>query len=282
MPILDSDRARELGEINTEIQRLLKRLSRLMPEDDRAYLGQRLLNLTQRRRALFGEEEASSGEPARVGSCFQPPRSEEDQSSATPTVEKQKREPNRYEAYLLRLLQFQTIEELEAFLNGPSHPEKLATSEELEEQYQLAEREAEEEEEAYRTQKVLAKNRTKEKASRWKEPLWILSAVSTLFVLCGLAKMPYGYYMLLRTAVCLTAAYGFSKALDFESRLWLWVYGSIAVLSNPIFPVRLGNKGIWEIINIVTIVFFWIGSAKLTSIAGEEQKARNRVTSGLS
>ena len=50
----------------------------------------------------------------------------------------------------------------------------------------------------------------------------------------------YGYYMLLRTAICLTAAYGFSKALDLRRSFWLWVYGSVAVLSNPILPVRAG------------------------------------------
>ena len=110
----------------------------------------------------------------------------------------------------------------------------------------------------------------------------IICCLNSLFVLCGFAKMPYGYYMLLRAAVCLTAVYRFSKALDLESRFWLWVYGSIAVLSNTIFPVRLGNKGIWEIINIVTIVFFWIGAAKLNSIAGEKQVARKKVNSGLS
>ncbi len=83
-------------------------------------------------------------------------------------------------------------------------------------------------------------------------------AIATVGVLVGLADLPYGYYMLLRLGLC-----GGSLFLLLGANLVLqdwhrWALGSFAVLYNPVLPVRLGEKVIWVILNIATVVLFWV------------------------
>lgn len=87
-------------------------------------------------------------------------------------------------------------------------------------------------------------------------------AVATVAVVIGLADLPYGYYMLLRLVLC-----GISLFLLLGANLVLedwhrWTLGGLAVLYNPIFPVRLGEKGIWIVLNIITVVLFWMIQAR--------------------
>jgi hypothetical protein len=76
-------------------------------------------------------------------------------------------------------------------------------------------------------------------------------------VFIGLFRLPYGYYIVLRTIICIAAAYGFSAAWQIRSDKGRWVYGVVAVVYNPIFPARLGSKELWIAINVVTVVVFW-------------------------
>ena len=65
---------------------------------------------------------------------------------------------------------------------------------------------------------------------------WI-SIVAGVFLLLGILNIsPYEYYIMLRWVVCSIAiinAVGF-----YNSKLtgWVWVFGSLAFLFNPIFP----------------------------------------------
>jgi hypothetical protein len=61
----------------------------------------------------------------------------------------------------------------------------------------------------------------------------------------------------------LTAAYGFVKALNSISEPWKWIYGSAAILYNPLFPVRLGQKELWIGLNLVTLAILWYGRYSL-------------------
>jgi hypothetical protein len=91
---------------------------------------------------------------------------------------------------------------------------------------------------------------------------WQLLCACTLATLVGLFKLPYGYYIILRAAICIAAAFGFSLALQRRSDKWMWIYGAAAVLYNPVFPVRLGDKGFWVILNFTTIGVFWLAFAR--------------------
>lgn len=84
------------------------------------------------------------------------------------------------------------------------------------------------------------------------------AAVASIAVAFALASMPYGYYMLLRALLC-----GISLFLLLGSTLQLrdwekWLLGACAVMYNPIFPISLGSKAIWTILNVVTVVLFWL------------------------
>ena len=71
-----------------------------------------------------------------------------------------------------------------------------------------------------------------------------------------------GYYILLRWIVAGSAlifAYGFYKS---NITHWALVFGSVAFLFNPIFPVYL-DKQTWVIIDLITaMLFFLISRAK--------------------
>jgi hypothetical protein len=81
--------------------------------------------------------------------------------------------------------------------------------------------------------------------------------IAAIAVAIGLLPMPYDYYMLLRLFLCGVSIYylaGVPGVRDGEK----WVLVGLAVLYNPIVPVGLGNKPLWSIINIATVVWFWV------------------------
>jgi len=85
---------------------------------------------------------------------------------------------------------------------------------------------------------------------------------ATIAVVVGFADLPYGYYMLLRLLLC-----GVSLFLAFGAKLVLedwqrWVLGGFAVLYNPVLPIQIGDKGIWEVLNVATVVLFWAVSGR--------------------
>lgn len=175
--------------------------------------------------------------------------------------------PPRYDQYLMNLLQFENVSDLQKFLSGPSHPGFPEQSEVPEEDYELLERERMEEE-AY----WLAKERMEEQAKRaevrpilptpvrsriTENALLWLTSISTLLIFFGFSKMPYGYYILLRAVVCLTAAHSLSLAVHEQKRLWVWTCGALVILYNPVFPVAFGSKGLWEVVNLLTLGLLW-------------------------
>jgi hypothetical protein len=88
------------------------------------------------------------------------------------------------------------------------------------------------------------------------------SLIATVAVVVGFADLPYGYYMLLRLFLC-----GVSLFFLFGTRLALedwhrWILGGFAVLYNPVLPIRIGEKGIWEVVNVATVILFWLVSSR--------------------
>lgn len=105
--------------------------------------------------------------------------------------------------------------------------------------------------------------RTESKQSSAREAVAVsvpgqLLCACTFATIVGLLRLPYGYYVILRTTICISAAFGFSLAVQRRSDKWMWIYGVAAVLYNPVFPVRLGDKVLWIILNVATITVFWL------------------------
>lgn len=173
------------------------------------------------------------------------------------------RKPTRHEQRLMTLMAIDSLEELEKFLNQPSRPGLANQSCPLDEELDLLEEERQEEEEFYDSMKARPRDRTFRVSFFWNDPFWSLSAISTVCVLIGFAKLPYGYYMLLRLLLCLTSAFGLARVLQLQRKPWFWIYGVLVFLYNPLFPIRLGSKSMWEVVNLASLVIFWTGALKL-------------------
>lgn len=94
----------------------------------------------------------------------------------------------------------------------------------------------------------------------------IAVVLSTIFVMLGLVKLPYSYFMLLRIVLCITAALGVKRAREAKNNNWVWVYAILAVLYNPVLPVHIGDKSVWAVVNIATVVIFWVGLSKFEDV----------------
>lgn len=91
--------------------------------------------------------------------------------------------------------------------------------------------------------------------------------VAIAFLVLALAPWPYGFYVLLRFVVSVTA--GYYAYLIYQhsktSQSVFWVMAVVTVLYNPIVPVYLYDKGIWTVLNLVTIPALIWGSRKAKS-----------------
>jgi hypothetical protein len=68
-------------------------------------------------------------------------------------------------------------------------------------------------------------------------------------------SLPYAYFQILRLVVCGTACFG-AFALK-QRQGWLWTMVIIAVLFNPLLPVRL-DRGTWQAIDLATGIVFLV------------------------
>ena len=75
--------------------------------------------------------------------------------------------------------------------------------------------------------------------------------IPALLLFLGAFPLPYGYYMLLRVIVFVSALYVMSQNKD----EWLYVFLGIAILFNPILPIYL-SKAIWIPLDIVVGILY--------------------------
>jgi hypothetical protein len=86
---------------------------------------------------------------------------------------------------------------------------------------------------------------------------WWLWVIASALLLVATERMPYGYYTLTRIVVCGLGAFfayvGWEGGL--VSRVWSTIFGLVAVLFNPIFPIYL-SRGTWYGIDISVAFIF--------------------------
>jgi len=80
-----------------------------------------------------------------------------------------------------------------------------------------------------------------------------ICAVSLL--VAASSAWPYFAYVLLRAFVCGSSAYIASRLYKRKRVQLAWVAGVIAVLYNPVFPVRMARSD-WQAVNLLTIIPF--------------------------
>ena len=95
----------------------------------------------------------------------------------------------------------------------------------------------------------------KEKDYFWLAPLIVMGI--------GLFPMPYGYYFLSRIVVCVCAIFFASQLYKAREHNSVYIFGGIAILYNPLFPIHLGDKSMWIVVNIITGILFLINKKKL-------------------
>jgi len=83
------------------------------------------------------------------------------------------------------------------------------------------------------------------------------SVICTVLVVIGVFELPYGYYTLLRICLCGAAIAVIFLAYDSLNEVSRWLFGAIAVLYNPIIPIYLGDKSVWIVLNVITVLVFW-------------------------
>ncbi len=81
-----------------------------------------------------------------------------------------------------------------------------------------------------------------------------------------MADWPYGYYQLLRVVVCAIAVWGATLAHRMENPGWIWLLAVLAVIFNPVFPVRL-EREIWSIIDVGAAVVLVASLRLLTPVS---------------
>jgi hypothetical protein len=92
---------------------------------------------------------------------------------------------------------------------------------------------------------------------RWTRRSPRIITIAAIAVAIGLLPLPSFYYVLLRILLCGLSLYFLTRPTgtrDVEK----WVLAGLVLLYNPIAPVELGSKALWSIINIATVVWFWM------------------------
>ena len=87
----------------------------------------------------------------------------------------------------------------------------------------------------------------------------IVRLIAVVLLLLALDKHPYGYYKLLRWVVCGANVFAGFISMEQEKKTWVWVFGIIAVLFNPIIPFRL-DRDTWHVIDLIVAVILGIST----------------------
>ena len=85
-----------------------------------------------------------------------------------------------------------------------------------------------------------------------------LKIIAILFLLGALGDWEYGYYQFLRWTVFAIGAYSaYLVVSKGRKEVWVWIFGAIAVLFNPILPIYL-SKSTWQILDVIVAGIFLI------------------------
>ena len=80
---------------------------------------------------------------------------------------------------------------------------------------------------------------------------------AVLLLAAEFGRWPYGFYTLLRLVVCGCSAYLAVKANSTRNVAWTWIMGGMAVLFNPILPIRI-HRSDWRILDALAAVTLFV------------------------
>ena len=76
-----------------------------------------------------------------------------------------------------------------------------------------------------------------------------------LLLLAAFGTRPYSFYVFLRIVVCLIAIYSAVKAMEMNRIVWTWIMAGVAIVFNPVLPLRM-HKSDWKIFNVISAGIF--------------------------
>lgn len=91
-----------------------------------------------------------------------------------------------------------------------------------------------------------------------------LFTLVAITLLLALINLPIGYYTFLRIIVTIVSIIIISKEIKNGITIWVLLFGIIAILFNPIFPIYLYKKTIWMPIDIIAALLFFSYGLKKT------------------
>jgi hypothetical protein len=87
---------------------------------------------------------------------------------------------------------------------------------------------------------------------------WLIAAV--MLVSAATGRHPYSFYTLLRWICCPIFAYSAFAAYEKNWVLWVWFFGALAAMYNPIFRVHL-DRSTWIGVNWFTVGVIVVAAA---------------------
>ncbi len=86
----------------------------------------------------------------------------------------------------------------------------------------------------------------------------IIISVILLF-LAMIEGLPYGFFTLLRLVVFGTTVYLSWLAYKSERHTWIWIFGFIALVFNPLIPLYLG-RDLWVVVDLLVAIFLIVST----------------------
>jgi hypothetical protein len=81
-----------------------------------------------------------------------------------------------------------------------------------------------------------------------------------MLISAAVGRHPYSFYTLLRWICCAVFVYSAFTAHERNRVPWVWIFGVLAVLFNPIVPVHL-QRDTWQIVDWVTTAAIGVAAA---------------------
>lgn len=82
--------------------------------------------------------------------------------------------------------------------------------------------------------------------------------IAVIAMLLALLSWQYGMYTLLKGITAVVAAYYaysiYARSQSFGA--WFWIMVAVALFLNPIIPVYLYDRGLWQIVDVITAILF--------------------------
>ena len=93
----------------------------------------------------------------------------------------------------------------------------------------------------------------------------LTALAATLLLAASSGEHPYGFYIVLRLVVTVGAAYWALRVYREGLRGWAWAFAAVALLMNPLLPIRM-QRTQWQPIDLWLgiLLLVWCGFSALS------------------